>query len=107
MGETKRTILKRGFGPHISEGQRLLWVALVERDCTQKELGELVGAPSGLMNRWLFAEGKPGSKFIVPLLDSLGIGVRSWTSPPAGDFPLEDLQRFLADALASTDKVAC
>lgn len=59
-----------------------------------------MSAPSGLMNRWLYAEGKPGMKFAVPLRDELGIGVAMWTALPAGQFPLEELNAYLATALA-------
>jgi len=92
-----RTILKREFGSHVSEGQRQLWLALVERDCTQKELGVLVGAQSGLVNRWLYGEGKPGGKFLPAIVDELGIELRAWNRLPAGKFPIEEIQQLYTE----------
>ncbi len=100
-----RTILKRAFGVHANEGQRQLWIVMLDRDWTQAELAERIGCDSGLVNRWLYAFGKPGLKFLPKVRDELNIEIDAFSTAPTGPWPLDELQR-LASAAAPGPETA-
>lgn len=103
MSEKRRRppILRRTFGKHISEGQRQLWIAMLDRDLTQAQLGEPIGADSGLVNRWLYAVGAPGRLYLPRLQDVYGISVAAWSEPAKGAWPLPELEEMARAAKAA------
>lgn len=65
-----------------TEGQRLLALAMAERNWTQADLESLLGVHSGAACRWLTGKRVPGLVWALKLEKAVGIDPASWHSPP-------------------------
>lgn len=92
---TTRTTL----GAHFTEGARLTWLALREREWTATDLRAMVkardGEPvgGGTVDRWLYGDQLPGPLFTAQIETLLGVPAGAWGRRPTRRFVLEAARR--------------
>lgn len=80
--ETTRLTLGKSF----SEGARLLWKVMTDRQWSQGELARAIGAKPGVVPRWLYGDTKPSWDWAKKIHDLFGIAFESWTLAPEIEF---------------------
>jgi transcriptional regulator with XRE-family HTH domain len=86
---TGARIVVSKFGPYVSEGSRLLWVAVRRKGLTLDALRVELGVGAGMLGRWLRGEQRPGGKGRAILHARFRIGPSTWDVPPSKAFSLE------------------
>ena len=70
----------------FSEGARLLWEILSDRDWSQGQMAEHLGDGRPALNHWLYGDRRPGLRARMLLQKSLRIKWQAWDQPPSKPF---------------------
>lgn len=81
-----KALRRTELGPFLSEGARLLWLAMQERGVTLSDLARALETKPGMVNRWAWCDVRPSTEWAAVLEDKLGIPMRSWQQKPTVDF---------------------
>lgn len=90
-----RLLQKARLGRHFTEGARQLWLVVLGKNWSQRELARQVAEASGkktkhnrsaLMSRWLYGERKPTLHYVLILQELLNIDPALWEKPPVEPF---------------------
>lgn len=82
-------IVVRELGPYVSEGSRLLWLAVRRRGLTLDALHSALGVGQGVLGRWLRGQRRPGGRGRAILHAEFRISPSAWDEPPRKPFSLE------------------
>lgn len=74
MSPTRR----KKLGDYFSEGARQLWLAIEARGMSQNKAELQIGAPNGVLNRWLYGVRRPGMKYVFAIQQHFAIAPESW-----------------------------
>lgn len=77
---------KTQLDKRFSEGSRLLWLLMMKRGWTQRELARALGKNHGVINRWLYGTRAPDEKSAAHVQEVLGIKSFLWSKPPRKAF---------------------
>lgn len=79
------------IGPRFSEGARLLWVkAILLKGHSQETIRDLLGAPRGVVSRWLYGDRKPSLKYMEKARKVYRVPVATWLDDPTERFCVAD-----------------
>ncbi len=74
-----------------TEGAKALWVRLSELGWSQYVLQQKIGAPTGMVSRWLYGERVPTAKWVSAIEAATGVPSRLWGEPSnGGEFSAPD-----------------
>lgn len=76
-------------GPHLSEGSRLLWLAMLRAGLSQEALRLEMGRAKGSVGDWLRGDGRPRTSARVWLHERFRIPLAAWDKPPVKPFKFE------------------
>lgn len=74
------------LGPKFSEGARLLWAVVRERDGNQAAVQREIGCGDGVISRWLYGDVTPRLSALVKVRELYAIPVESWEQKPTRPF---------------------
>lgn len=74
------------LGPYFSEGARLLWLAMLERELWMGELRRMLSAHTGEVPRVLYGARKANVRFVAKASEVFGIDPASWLEETREDF---------------------
>lgn len=77
------------LGPYVSEGSRLLWLAMGRNGLSQERTRSELGVSKGMVGRWLRGDQRPGGRARGLLHDRWRIKPSLWDVPPRKPFSLE------------------
>lgn len=77
---------KTQFDKHFSEGSRQLWLLMLKRRWTQRDLARALGKHHSVICRWLNGTRVPDRKSVAHVQRVLGIGPTLWRKPPRRPF---------------------
>ena len=76
------------FGPHFSEGARLLWTRMARDSMSREALCAKVGCAKGSLLRWMYGDRLPARVEAGKIERALGIPPDAWDRKPSRAFDL-------------------
>lgn len=75
-----------------------MWLVVVGKfDGEQAPAAREIGCDTGLFNRWLYGEGRPGLVYLDKVERVTGATSDDFRRAPQGPFPLDELEAFASE----------
>ncbi|WP_437935283.1 helix-turn-helix domain-containing protein [Sorangium sp. So ce341] len=79
-------LTKTQLDKRFSEGSRQLWLLMLKRKWTQRELARALGRNHGVISRWLYGTRAPDRNSVAHVQQVLGIEPSLWAKQPLEPF---------------------
>ncbi|MGK4001126.1 helix-turn-helix transcriptional regulator [Sorangium sp. So ce1036] len=83
-------LTKIQLGKRFSEGSRKLWLLMLKRKWTQRDLARALGKDHSVICRWLHGSRTPDRNSVALIYQVLGIGPTLWRKAPRKPFSPPD-----------------